>query len=183
MSYKDKLNSASNKWAILFIGTIVAFLPFYHSDVIKVPKLGKLQFSRKLEEFNALALKLSDAIYNNLLYDVVFIAVYTLFFYFAFKVFELSSKASFTKRFKMVFVIPGILDLLENLLTCHLLSNPDKTLVFDIFFWVVRAKFTVIIPFVIINFTIVIYYLIKLYDAYVIRKKERQEHKTAIRSE
>ncbi len=174
MKYEKVLATESHKWMVLFILTLLSLVPFWLSSAIKVDNFGGLLFSDSLSTFNE---KIQHAlnIQNHLLYDLVFILAYTALFYVSYRVFVLSAKAAVPKKMKYICFLPGLLDLLENILLCNLLSNPDGDLVFCLFWLIVRAKFTLILPFVILNLTIAIYYFIQRYDSFVGRNAQKAE--------
>lgn len=164
MDYNKRLVIESNKWGVLFLLTCLSALPFYLSETIKVPNLGDILFSKNLSEFNDHMEQAVGNIHNNLLYDFVFILAYTALFYVSYRVFVLSAKASLPGSYKFLCLIPGLFDVLENTLLCNLLANTDNAFVFRLFWLTVRAKFTFIIPFAVLNLTILIYYAISTYD-------------------
>jgi hypothetical protein len=130
---------------ILFI--IVGCLLF--SDAFYVENLLRLQFVSNKASFNYERSLMKELILlNNLYLDFVFVIVCSFLFYYSFKVFFELLNIKNKNALLLVFLIPGMFDIIENILTIEMLD--DKNVSFTLYYCVVRIKWFLCIPNIII---------------------------------
>ncbi len=165
MNTDKQLHKFTNQWFLmLFITSAVASAFFWYEDII-VKNLGDIEFSSTLAHFNTNIAGQFEAIKSNTYYDFLFIVVYTILFYMAYRVFQSSMRIPVSKILILCCVIPGVFDIIENVLLLNMLTEDNNAWVFNAFWLVVRAKWTLIIPFAFINLTILVYYILQMINA------------------
>lgn len=165
MNHDKQLTQITHKWFVTLLITLAVGSVFYCWERIKV-NIGEIEFSSSLSGFIENIGTNVDVVQANIYYDFIFIIVYTALFYFSYRVFQSSMRVSVSKLWILLCMLPGILDCIENLLLLYLINNQDTTLVFSVLWCVVRAKWTLAIPFIIINFYILIYYLLQFINSF-----------------
>lgn len=169
MKSDKELIQVTNKWLLMLVLTLLFASGFYLIKDIKTDYILEVQFSQYLSEFNTnLGHVNPEKIKYNTYYDFLFIIIYSLLFYFTYRVFQTSMRISKSKFWIILCFIPGILDIIENLLLLYLLNDNSNNFIFNVFWFIVRAKWTFVIPFFIINFTIIIYYIIRVINKFFI---------------
>lgn len=166
MSSDNQLVKFTNKWFIMLLITVGIASVYWHPAII-VKNIGEIQFSNSLSDFNTNINVFIKNIRCNIIYDFLFIIAYSSLFYLAYRVFQSSMRIPTSKILVMLCVFPGVFDIIENILLLSLLNNPDSNWLFNTFWIIVRAKWTLIIPFVLINFTIFIYYILRFINSFV----------------
>ncbi len=175
-----QLDTYSRYWFYTLIITLMLTSFFYFIDTIEVENILQIQFS---EDYNNLISKIKSKtiLKSSLYYDFCFITFYTLLFWMAIKVFDLTLLLNINKRLYLLILIPGFFDFVEN---GYLLMIIDNVIVnddfFSLFWFSVRAKWLILIPFLLINLIILFYYIVlifnriinKYYINKVISKKE-----------
>ncbi|MGJ8665978.1 MAG: hypothetical protein ACSHW7_06420 [Patiriisocius sp.] len=166
-SSNTQLTINTRLWGVALLLTIaIGSLFYWYKDAI-IPNIMAIQFSSTLEQFNT---NISSALPNARLHtyiNFVFIISYSLLFYAAYRVFQTSMRIPFSKLVIVICFLPGIFDLIENFLFLHLIDNLDSSKTFSWYWWMVRAKWTLVIPFFMMNITILIYYLVKSINSLV----------------
>jgi hypothetical protein len=110
---------------------------------------------------------LCEDIQLNTLYDNIFILIYTSLIILSFYIFwtEVSSRR-IPGLWWLLMVTPGICDLIENnyimLYTSTSIPSPHF---FAVYFWLVRLKWALAIPFALLVFAVIIYLIIWLADS------------------
>ncbi len=165
MDSDKHLTKVTNQWFLTLLITFGVASVFSWYSHIEVGNIGEIQFSRNLDDFNDNIKLFFDNIKCNTLYDFAFIITYSVLFYFSYRVFQSSMRIPVNRVLILICLVPGVLDIIENVLLLNLLNQSDSNWLFNAFWVVVRAKWTFVIPFVLINFTILIYYLIKFINS------------------
>lgn len=167
MNSYNQLNKFTNQWFVaLVVTSVIASLFYLHKPII-VENIGEIQFSQTLQEFNTNVAENIVSIRLNTYYDFLFITVYTILFYLTYRVFQSSMRIKASKLLVLLCLVPGLLDIVENIFLLDILNNPERTGLFNAYWIVVRAKWTFIIPFFIINVTILVYYILRLINSFV----------------
>lgn len=159
-SDKKQLNFFTNVWFVVLLITLAAASAFFWWGCIQTPDLGPIQFSGTSTTLVSLMKDAITTIRPNIYYDFIFILIYSLLFYLAYRVFQISMRIPVARFWIVLCLLPGLLDVTENCLLLLLLNDAENSLLFNTFWLVVRAKWTLIIPFSLINFTILVYYVI-----------------------
>lgn len=167
MNSNNQLTKFTNQWFVTLLITFGIATAFYWYDAIIVKTMGDIQFSTTLQGFNNCVAGFLDTIKPNIYYDFLFIIAYTILFYLAYRVFQSSMRIPVSKLGIILCLVPGVFDIVENILLLGLLNNTDSTGLFNVFWLVARVKWTLIIPFFIINVTILVYYLLRLINSFV----------------
>jgi len=166
MNSDKQLNKFTNQWFLMLLITgAVASAFFWFNDII-VKNIGDIEFSGTLENFNANIAGNLEAIKANTYYDFLFIVVYTILFYIAYRVFQSSMRIPASKILILCCIIPGVFDIIENVLLLNLLTNSNSTWLFNSFWLVVRIKWTFIIPLALVNITILMYYILRFVNSF-----------------
>lgn len=166
MNTDNQLKIVTNKWFVVLLITVALGCVFFFYEAISVKNILEIEFSGNLGVFkNNIAGNL-EKIRTNTYYDFVFILGYTLLFYFTYRVFQSSMRIPVSKLWVLLCMIPGILDIIENILLLNLINHAGSNGLFNVFWLVVRAKWTLVIPFVMINLTILIYYLLRFINSF-----------------
>ena len=167
MNNDKQLTKVTNQWFIMLLFVVGIGSAFYWYSDIEVKNIGEIQFSQTLSFFNNNIQMYLNNIKCNTLYDFVFIISYSVLFYFTYRVFQSSMRISVSKLWIFICLIPGAFDIIENILLLNLLDHLDQRWLFNTFWFVVRAKWTFVIPFVLINFTILVYYVIRIINSLI----------------
>jgi hypothetical protein len=166
MNSDKQLTKVTNQWFLMLLITFGVASAFYLYSGIRVENIGGIQFSQTLNDFNANVSIHIDTIRPNTYYDFLFIVAYSILFYLTYRVFQSSMRIPVSKFWIILCLFPGVFDIIENILLLNLLNNSESTWLFNAFWLVVRAKWTFVIPFVLINFTILIYYIIRFVNSF-----------------
>ncbi|MCX7549602.1 hypothetical protein [Xanthomarina sp. F2636L] len=161
MQSDRQLIKATNQWFVMFLIMAGMASLFYWHPSIEVKNIGEIQFSQTLSNFNSNIQEHYKNLRNNTYYDFGFIIIYSLLFYTTYRVFQSSTRTRVSKLWIILCLAPGVFDIIENILLLNLLTHSESTWMFNAFWFVVRAKWTLVIPFVLINLTILVYYLIR----------------------
>lgn len=153
-----QLNSYSRYWWLMLVLLFVLAVLFYFIDIIKVSNIYRIQFSdSKVDLLNEI--KSKSILTKNLFFDFGFIIAYTLLFWFSIKIFDLTLSLKLNKKIYYLVLLPGLCDVLENICLFSLLKTFDSS-VFFVFWSCVRIKWIVLIPFILINLIIILYYIV-----------------------
>lgn len=155
---KRELNLYSGLWAAAFVLLVTVLLIFRFDTSYYIPKLLNIQFSENLDTFIDLIKNKTTVIRNNTELDFFFILIYTLLFLFSAKIFEFSLQTRFNRYSYLLCIIPGIADLLENYLLLDMLDYQATGIKYKAYYWAVRFKWTVVIGFILMSLTILLYY-------------------------
>lgn len=167
MNSDKQLNKYTNKWIVMLLTTIVIASVFYLYKAVKVKNIGEIQFSQNINDFNTNIALYLETIKANTYYDFLFIIAYSILFYLAYRVFQSSMRIPISKLGVIFCLVPGLFDVFENIILLSFLNNTDSLGLFNTFWLMVRAKWTFVIPFFIINVTILVYYILKLINSLV----------------
>lgn len=167
MNSDKYLAKVTNQWFIMFLIMVGTASLFYWHPNIEVENIGEIQFSQTLADFKINIPEHYKNIKNNTYYDFGFIIVYSLLFFATYRVFQSSTRSQISKLWIILCLAPGAFDIIENILLLNLLSHSESDWLFHAFWLVVRAKWTLVIPFVLINVTILVYYLIRAINSAV----------------
>jgi len=138
---------------------LACFIAFFLLDEIKVDNLLNIQFSENFEELKELAeLHSVRVLINNHYFDFFFIIAYTVLFVATLKVICIALELKIKKRWMMMCLIPGVLDGFENIAFLSLLDGNAK--VYDLYFWLTRAKWAVTIVYLQLVLAILLFYVI-----------------------
>lgn len=166
---------------------VLCGLIFYFVPSISVENLLEIELSDSLTEFSKLVEKLhfsQSNLLNNTFVDFFFIICYSFLFHSSSKIFLLSVQYPLDSRIHLLSLLPGLIDVIENIALLGLLSDSFYTKGnFEVFFWAVRLKWLTLIPFLLTTLVIAVYHFLfffgKRYSRYLIRK-ERKKGKPSI---
>ncbi len=143
------------------------------SEAFHVYNLLKIQFvpSKTFFDIELTQIKI-DVLLNNLCLDFAFIIAYSFLFYYSFKVFFELLNINNKNSLLLIFFIPGIFDAIENLLTIAMINGKDVS--FTLYYCVVRIKWFLFIPNIIIVLVILCFQFLlgisKCYSFFYYRK-------------
>ncbi|MDO6808833.1 hypothetical protein Q4603_09435 [Zobellia galactanivorans] len=155
---KRKLNLYSGLWAISLLAVAMVLLVFNFDSTYYIPNPLNIQFSANMETFTHLIGENSTVLRRHTLLDFFFILLYSFLFLFSVKIFELSLEAEFKWYYYALCLVPGLADILENFLLLNMLDDHMTTPKFCTYYWAVRLKWSVIIAFILMSLTILLYY-------------------------
>lgn len=160
---KDRLFLYSGYWSFALLLVMISIFLFNYIEAIKVPNLFNLQFANMdSERFFLEEVDLNQEVLSkNLLFDFGFIVLYTLLFWLSIKIFDLTLLLNLTKKIYYLVLIPGVFDVIENICLFSLMEK-FTTSFFHVLWWVVRLKWLFLIPFIIINIIIILYYIVNV---------------------
>ena len=145
-------------WLVSLIFFIIVGCLLF-SDAFYVENLLRLQFVSNKTSFNAELSSMKELILlNNLYLDFVFVIVYSFLFYYSFKVFFELLNISNKNALLLIFFIPGMFDIVENILTLEMVEG--KNVSFTLYYCVVRIKWFLCIPNIIIVLSILCFQLL-----------------------
>lgn len=166
MNTDYQLTRVTNQWFVMLLVTFAVGSGFYLCPKIVVDQLIPLEFSQTLAKFHANVSNSLDTIRFNTTYDFLFIVVYSILFYYTYRVFQSSMRIATSKLWVVLCILPGCFDIIENLTLLGLLDHTQNKWLFRVFWLAVRAKWTLVLPFFIINFTILVYYIIRWVNSF-----------------
>ncbi len=164
----NQLTKFSKYWFAALLVTLLVASGFYLCPPAIVKTIGPIQFANSLKAFNELVTipETAKNIRFNINYDYLFIAVYSILFYLAYRVFQTSMRIKVSKIFVVVCFLPGVFDIIENILLIQLLEQSSSKVLFRSFWLIVRAKWTLAIPLATINLMILVYYFIRFINSF-----------------
>lgn len=135
-------------WLVsLIFFAVVGSLLF--TDAFHVDNLLRMQFVSNRTIFNKELVKVKELILlNNLYLDFVFVVVYSFLFYYSFRLFFELLNLNHKNALLLIFFIPGLFDVVENILTIAMIEG--KNVSFTFYKCVVRVKWFLCIPNIII---------------------------------
>lgn len=165
----NQLKRFSKYWFVMALIILLLGLGFFIYEPVVVTNIGAIEFANSLETFNNEVNKPKTTVnfIYNILYDFIFILAYSILFYLAYRVFQISMRIKVSNVLILICFLPGLFDVFENLLMLQLLECSESTGLFNALWVVVRTKWTLVIPFTIINMMISIYYLLRFINSFV----------------
>lgn len=162
MEEQSKLNKASIYWLILAI-ILVAFVYLFGKwEEIQVCNILPIEFSEDYKTFYKLTKDIPGKLIANTKFDFGFIVVYTIFFLVSYRIMFLSLQSKSRKIFIILCLLPGILDIAENIFILSFLESEPSTGLFQWYKIIVRLKWLTLIPMFLIILTIVLYYIFNI---------------------
>lgn len=158
MEEQAKLNRTSIYWLVLLIILIAFFFLFANHKEIQVCNILPIEFSKDYKTFHDLSKDITGKLVANTKYDFGLILVYTLFFIVSYKVMYLSLQSKSRKIFILLCLLPGLLDIAENIFILSFLENEPGENLFLGYKIVVRLKWLTLIPMFLMALTILLYY-------------------------
>ncbi len=159
------LNQTQILWNIAALCCLLCACAFYYFPEVQVCRILPIEFSDRLEEFHQLVAqeKSIDTLKNHTYLDFFLIVCYSVLFYASFKIFILSIQLQIPPKYLLLCLLPGLFDVVENWALLGLLDQEnvsDDSCCFSIFYWAVRIKWLLIIPFLLMTMAIASYHLI-----------------------
>ena len=158
MEEQSKLNKASIYWLILLIILGVCAAIFTYDEERQVCNILPIEFSANYETFYDLTKDIPEKLIANTEFDFLFIIVYTIFFLVSYRIMYLSLQSKSRKIFIVLCLLPGLLDIGENIFILSFLANEPGANLFQWYKIIVRLKWLTLIPMFLIILTIVLYY-------------------------
>ncbi|MEP2057495.1 MAG: hypothetical protein ABJJ05_06785 [Maribacter litoralis] len=157
------VNYFERLWLLVLAPTIACMVAFEAIPEIRVQNLLGIQFSRNFSELEQLINEhYLQTLSNNNYFDFIFIISYTGLFIVSLLLIVKALNFKVKKRWFLFCLVPGILDCIENFLFMSLLRG--ETSYFNFYYWVVRIKWGLLIPYVQILLAIFLFYI--LYHSY-----------------
>ncbi len=164
MNNELRLDTYSRYWFYTLMITFMLTSFFYFIDSIEVENILKIQFSNNYDNLIS-NIKSTVVLRSNIYYDFCFITSYTLLFWMAIKVFDLTLLLNINKKLYFLILVPGFFDLFENIYLLMVIGNVLENNILFSFFWLfVRAKWLFLIPYILINLVILFYYIVLIFN-------------------
>ncbi|MBW8242527.1 hypothetical protein K1F50_06910 [Muricauda oceani] len=154
------LNFQQSLWNVALLLCSVCMLVFFLHTNINVPNIYRIQLSDSFTAFQTQVLE-TDNLMANTYFDFFFILCYTLLFYSSIRIFFLSIEQRISIRYYSLSILPALFDITENLMILGLLDGTYcQGKCFSVFYWIVRLKWFVLIPFLLTALAIAAYHFI-----------------------
>ena len=158
------LKTVSRLWKLSALIVLLLIILLANVEAIKVGDILNIQFADSYDEFKFIVLgkgQVISVLYWNTYVDFIYIIAYTWLFLMSMRIFDLTLNLKLPVVAYLSCLLPGMLDVFENVVYLHLLNNisTDSSDGFSAFFWLVRLKWGFVIPFIIMTVTIVLYYM------------------------
>ena len=175
-----KLNDFQKFWWLGLAPTVVSMMVLGGAACFKVDNLLQIEFASDFKTFKELIAPYDKALLiNNHYFDFFFILCYTVLFVLSLKLISLALDFHFKKSLYLLCLLPGLLDVLENVLFLGLIEN--CTYYFSVYFWTVRLKWGIAVLFMQLILAILLfylmlngYYLVAKFLAFLRKKKESE---------
>lgn len=161
-------------WFLSFTALLAVTMIFLLAPDYQVSAMLKLEFAKSpgaffnvIEHYNYSDTLLRKYIYIDFIYIVAFSAFFVMSLRLVFELAELDKK----NHYLLFCLVPGAFDVIENLLMLYMIRNNSIAgYGFDVFVAVVIAKWTCVIPFILMSLIVVVYQLLirisKIYDSF-----------------
>ena len=159
---KALLKNYSRLWLLAFLGTVLMAVLMTVIENLKVTNILKIEFSGSMDAFQHLVQGQEDKLQANTLLDFLFVVVYTLLFLVSLKVSALSLQTDLKKRYYVICLLPGFFDIIENVSLLDLLDH-RRASSFEWFYTAVRVKWALVIPFILMVLSILLYYALIIF--------------------
>ncbi|WP_420601493.1 hypothetical protein [Flagellimonas sp.] len=156
---KEVLGKYSRLWLVSLLGVITVILLMVVNKDLRVCNILEIEFSDSTESFLNLVKGQESNVRHNTLVDFVFILAYTILFWMSLKVVILSLQTDLKRTYYLLCLLPGIFDVVENLSMLNVLENQDS-FSFKMLFLSVRLKWGIVIPFMLMTLTILLFYIL-----------------------
>jgi len=134
-----KVDTFQKFWFLGLIPTVVSMWVLVNTQCFKVANLLEIEFANNFHVFSILIKKHDQMVLvNNHMFDFFFILCYSVLFILSLKLISLALDFHFKTRVYLICLIPGLLDVLENILFLGLVQ--DCSYFFEAYFWSVRIK-------------------------------------------
>lgn len=144
-------------WVALLV---ILFLQIIQMKYVGVAEMLEIQFNDSISFFIEKVEANTENIRNTVYLDFIYILVYTLLFYLSFRIFDDSLNLKLKKKHFLICLIPGLIDIVENIMLLSLLKNPALPNLFSAYQLVVIFKWTVANIFLLMIMAILLYHLL-----------------------
>ncbi|NND50978.1 MAG: hypothetical protein HKN54_01145 [Flavobacteriaceae bacterium] len=144
-------------WVALLV---ILFLQIIQMKYVGVAEMLEIQFNDSISFFIEKVEANTENIRNTVYLDFIYIVVYTLLFYLSFRIFDDSLNLKLKKKHFLICLIPGLIDIVENIMLLSLLKNPALPNLFSAYQLVVIFKWTVANIFLLMIMAILLYHVL-----------------------
>lgn len=164
-------------WILSLIPVLACISIFYLLPYVGVSNILLFQFSPDYIRFEKLAsLASAETLKTNNYFDFIFIISYSLLFVVTLKLILRALEIKFFKKIILLAIIPGSVDVLENIFFLTLLEKQSQY--FEIYYWLVRIKWTLSIVYIEVLLAIFLFYVVlsiyRFLCFFTARKKEKK---------
>ncbi|KOS07530.1 hypothetical protein AM493_16875 [Flavobacterium akiainvivens] len=159
-------------WLACFSATALT-ATWFLAPYFKVENILALQFSCTPGDLCFMINGQETALRHNLLLDFGFIVCYTLLFYYSIQLMGHLLKLS-KLHYTWLCLLPGLLDVAENIITLNIIDSNNCTAIFTPFFYIVRIKWLTVLPFGLLALMMGVYLLLEYLDEQSCRREKQK---------